>query len=154
MNEDLTNKFFKTGKDKKNNKQFYIKIKGKFINVSEEIYRIYYRTYDNYTYRIEKEVANSMIRYDDIDKATFFVAEKSEKQIIDQIFIKHLADIARYEISRLNEPDHTIAEKIFIEEYSIRETAMITGLSKSAVQRRKVKIQKLLQEKIKKAGHL
>lgn len=80
--------------------------------------------------------------------------EKKEKQIIDQIFIKHLADIARYEISRLNEPDYTIARELFIEEYSIREVAVIIGLSKSTVQRRKQKIQKFLQKRIKEVGRL
>lgn len=82
MNEELTKKFFKTRKDKENNKQFYIKIKGKFINVSENTYRIYYRAYDNYTYRIEKEVANYMIHYDDMDKATFLLRKIRKSRLL------------------------------------------------------------------------
>lgn len=80
MDEDFTRQFFKIEKDNNSNKKFYIKIKSNFINVSEDIYRIYYRTYDNYIYRIEKEVANSMIHYDDIDKATFLLWKKRKNK--------------------------------------------------------------------------
>lgn len=73
------------------------------------------------------EVAKSVLYFEDIDLATFFVS-KNETELIDKIVVHDLYMKVLNEISLLNEPNRTIANLIFIENKSIRDVAKILGV--------------------------
>ena len=68
--------------------------------------------------------------------------------------MKDLANFAIQEIYKLPVKYRDIAICIFIEELSERETSNKLSIPKSTVHKRKAKIQKKLQEIIKKSGQL
>ena len=67
-----------------------------------------------------------------------------------KIYVKDLANQAVEEIHKLPDKYRKVAICIFIDELSERETAEKLKTSKSTVHKRKIKIQKILQEFLKK----
>lgn len=147
-NYDYQIKDFKIERTK-SNKKYYIKIKEEYIEVNEEIFKTCRRSRDKIKYEYKKEVAKSVIYYDDIDDATFFVAKKP-LSMIDQLLINDLVNKEKEEISSLPDTDRRIAECIFLDEMSERETAKLLSIPKSTISYRKKVIRKKILEEIKK----
>ena len=103
-------------------------------------------------YDREREVARSVKYFEDIDQATSFILSAMTLYICTQIYIKDLVDLAVKEIYKLLDKYRKIAICIFIEELSERETAERLLISKSTVHKRKIIIQKILQEILKNGG--
>ena len=102
-------------------------------------------------YNKEREVANSVQYYSDMDLATSFIFCKNKKfDFVHQIYIKDLAKKAVYEIYRLPDQYKDIAICIFLKEMTISETSNKLNIPISTVGRRKRKIQKILRNKLKK----
>lgn len=129
-----------------NKKKYFIKIKNKYIEVNENIYKTCKSSYDKIRHTYKQEVAKSVIYYEDIDSATFFIGEKDT--LTKQLYIKELARLVLTEIELLSETDRKIAECIFINELTERETAKLLDIPKSTVSYRKKNIQKFLIKKI------
>lgn len=132
------------------NRRYYIKIKSEYVEVSKEVYKICKASYDKIRYIHKVEVAKSVMYYDDIDLATFFICANNEYSITDEIIIKDLYELILNEISKLSEPDRTIAWLVFVEERSISEVSRLINIPRKTVTYRKNNIQKKFQEKIKK----
>ena len=130
-----------------NKKKYFIKIKNKYIEVNENIYKTCKSSYDKIRHTYKQEVAKSVIYYEDIDSATFFVGENNN--IVEQIHTKELANLVLYEISLLPEIDRKIAECIFVNELTERETAKLLNIPKSTISYKKNRIRKLLIKKMK-----
>lgn len=127
-----------------------IKVNKKYIEVTKEIYLVCKRSYEKIKYDKKKEVARSIHYFEDIDQATFFVLDEKQKDINEQLYIKELANIAINEIYKLPDKYKDLAICLFLNEMTEQETADKLIIPKSTVHKRKIKIQKLLQEKIKK----
>ncbi len=132
------------------NRRYYIKIKSEYVEVSKEVFKICKASYDKIRYIHKVEVAKSVMYYDDIDLATFFICANNEHSITDEIIIKDLYELILNEINKLSEPDRTIAWLVFVEERSISEVSRLINIPRKTVTYRKNNIQKKFQEKIKK----
>ena len=129
---------------------YFIKINRIYVEVDKEIYLTCLRSYMKIKYNKEREVANSVQYYSDMDLATSFIFSKKKFDFVHQIYIKDLAKKAVYEIYRLPDQYKDIAICIFLKEMTISETSNKLNIPISTVGRRKRKIQKILRNKLKK----
>lgn len=145
---DYSKNSFKVNGDKEH-RQYYIKVNSEYVEVNEEVFKTIRSSYDQMRHIHHMEVAKSVLYFEDIDLATFFVS-KNEMELIDKIVVHDLYMKVLYEISLLNEPNRTIANLIFIENKSIRDVAKILGVKNSTIIYHKKQIQKTIQKKLKK----
>ena len=145
---DYNKNSFKTYGNKEH-RQYYIKVNKEYVEVSEEVFKTIRSSYDQMRYIHHMEVAKSVLYFEDIDLATFFVYKK-EIELLDKIIIHDLYVKILHEISMLNEPNKTIANLIFIENMSIRNVAKVLGVKNSTIIYHKKQLQKIIQKKLKK----
>lgn len=147
---DYDKKSFKRVLNEKGDYLYYIKVDKDYIEVSREVYLVCMNSYAKIKYDKEREVARSVQYFEDIDQATSFIFSSMTLNINKQLYIKDLADLAIQEIHKLSDKYRKVAICIFIDELTERETAEKLKTSKSTVHKRKIKIQKILQEFLKK----
>lgn len=133
---------------------YYLKINRDYVEVSKEVYLVCLKDYEKIKYDRKREVARSVQYFENIDQATSFLLSDTNININTQIYLKDLANLAIDEIYKLPKKYKDIAVCLFIDELSERETAAKLGIPKSTVHKRKIKIQKILQEILKKSGQL
>lgn len=137
--------------EKKDGKiKYFLKVKGKYIEVSEDVFHVCRSSFDKMRYIYKQEVAQSVTYFDDIDSATFFVTNKQYKNPIDELIYKDMAEYIKNEINMLPEIDKKIAILLFIEERSIREVADFLNIPHTTVAYRKKRIIKEIRKKFKK----
>lgn len=144
---------FKESVDKNGKAIYYIKVNTKYIEVSKEVYLVCKRSYEKIKYDRKREAVRSVQYFKDIDQATSLIFLSKNSHLNTQIFLKDLANLAANEIHKLPDKYKDIGICLFIDELSERETAIKLGIPKSTVNKRKIKIQKILQEILKKGGH-
>ena len=145
---DYSKNSFKANGDKEH-RQYYIKVNSEYAEVSEEVFKTIRSSYDQMRHIHHMEVAKSVLYFEDIDLATFFVS-KREMDLLDKIIIHDLYLKVINEISLLDEPNKTIANLIFIENKSIRDVAKILGVKNSTIIYHKKQLKKIIQKKLKK----
>lgn len=133
---------------------YNLKINNDYIEVSKEVYLVCLRSYEKIKYNKKREVARSLQYFEDIDQATPFIFLSKNSNLNTQIYLKDLANLAIDEIYKLPKKYKDIAVCLFIDELSERQTAAKLGIPKSTVHKRKINIQKILQEILKKSGQL
>ena len=129
---------------------YFIKVNRIYVEVDKEIYLTCLRSYMKIKYNKEREVANSVQYYSDMDLATSFIFSKKKFDFVHQIYIKDLAKKAVQEIYQLPDQYKNIAICIFLKEMTISETANELNIPVSTVGKRKIKIQQILKNKLKK----
>lgn len=90
--------------------------------------------------------------FEDVDQATSFILSSMTLDINKQLYIKDLENLAIQEIHKLPDKYKDIAICIFLKEMNIYETSQYLNIPKSTIYDRKIKIQKILQEILKKSG--
>ena len=140
---DYNKNSFKVNGDKDHNQQYYIKINNEYVEVREEVFKTIRSSYDQMRHIHHMEVAKSVLYFEDIDLATFFVS-KREMDLLDKIIIHDLYLKVINEISLLDEPNKTIANLIFIENKSIRDVAKILGVKNSTIIYHKKQLKKII----------
>ena len=128
---------------------YFIKVNRIYVEVDKEIYLTCLRSYMKIKYNKEREVANSVQYYSDMDLATSFIFSKKKFDFVHQIYIKDLAKKAVQEIYQLPDQYKNIAICIFLKEMTISETANELNIPVSTVGKRKIKIQQILKNKLK-----
>lgn len=146
---DYNKNSFKVNGDTDHNQQYYIKINNEYVEVREEVFKTIRSSYDQMRHIHHMEVAKSVLYFEDVDLATFFISN-NETDMLDKIIIHDLYVLVLNEIALLDEPNKTIANLIFIEDMSIRNVAKVLGVKNSTIIYHKKKIQQIIQKKLKK----
>lgn len=141
---------FKESVDKNGKAIYYIKIDTKYIEVSKEVYLVCKRSYEKIKYDKKREAARSVQYFKDIDQATSLIFLSKNTHLNTQIYLKDLANLAVNEIHKLPDKYKDIAICMFLNEMTIAETSKRLNIPVSTVGKRKIKIQKILKEIIKK----
>jgi len=141
---------FKESVDKNGKAIYYIKIDTKYIEVSKEVYLVCKRSYEKIKYDKKREAARSVQYFKDIDQATSLIFLSKNSHLNTQIYLKDLANLAVNEIHKLPDKYKDIAICMFLNEMTIAETSKRLNIPVSTVGKRKIKIQKILKEIIKK----
>lgn len=147
---DYKGTFFWKKKDKNGITKYYLKVNSDFIEVSKEVFDVCQSSYNKIRYDMKRKVAKSILNYEDIDDATFFVVDKPiEKDIVHEIYVKDMANLIRKEISLLPAKQRNIATCIFLNELSDSETARLLHIPQTTITYQKKIIRKIIQEKLK-----
>lgn len=132
-------------------KRYFLMVKNEYVEVSEAVFKVCRNSYNKIRNTYNNEVARSIISYEDIDSATFFVAEKDEHTSLEEkIHIKDLANKAVKVIDELPEKNRNIATCIFLRQMTIKETSELLGIPATTIFNRKKKIQQKIQNILKK----
>lgn len=129
------------------NKAYYIKIDNEYVEVDEKVYKTCKASYDKIRYTYKNEVVKSVMYYENIDLATFYIFNDSRNSIINQIYIKDLANLIIKEINLLPQQDKEIAKLSFVDELSNSEISRILNIPRTTITYRKKIIQHNLQKK-------
>lgn len=158
------------------NKKYFIPTNGKLVEVSEELYRAYYRPIWNIRYHARKNgeccCTKAQLRKCDGDciGCEFYISSKKvstetviggenyeltlgdtlvdKSPTIEEIIIqKELLDVLYEELSRLDPEGKRICELMM--HHSERESAEIMGMARSTFKRHWAKIRDELQDKLK-----
>lgn len=129
--------------------KYYLKVKNSYIEVTEDVYNVCKSSYNKIRYTSHLETAKSVIYYDNLDSAVFFIP-KNDISLEEKLYIKDLVQQIRNEIELLSIQDRKIAECIFLIEMSISETARYLGMPRTTISYRKEVIRKKILKKIQK----
>lgn len=131
--------------------EYYLKVNGNYIEVPEQIFKVCKSSYDKIRKDEKNKVDRSIFNYEDIDQSTFFVVDRNtDFDIINQIYLKDIANRIKLEISLLSERDMQIATCIFVKELSDRDTSKLLHIPQTTVTYRKKLIRKKIINNIKK----
>ena len=124
--------------------QFVIKLDGKLIPVTEEVYLAYYRSERHARYLEEKDARHGVVSYnsldtDDVLGADLLVdsaAESVEDSVIHSVLLERL----RKSLDLLTESECELVDAIFFQGMTEREYADVIGIAQKNVNKRKQKI--------------
>ena len=130
------------------NKQFYINIDGQRVPVTEDVYRAYYKMSRRERYLEERDRVNGKVLYSGMDTNEMTGEETIpdlEAVPVDEEIIKDdLLDQLRKHLGSLNDSERELIDALFFSNngdgMSEREYAVMSGLSKTAVHARKIKV--------------
>lgn len=133
------------------NKKYYLFVNGKKVEVSEEIYKVYWqeKNHENYLKQIDKK--NHLLLFSSFDKDGHFEANIPDnkfdlnKVIQTQMMIEAVRDA----ISKLTDEERDIVTRLYFNEENLRTVAEAKKISHPALIKRRNKILKKLKELLK-----
>lgn len=128
-------------------KEYYIYVQGEQVSVSHEIYCAYYEEYDHERY-LDKRGRQREISFDLLQEQgnLFHYVGKQEEALDCQIVEKERLGQLYQALKQLDDEERWLIEKLYFYEYTEKETAVILGVSRQAVNKRKQKILKKLSD--------
>lgn len=136
MQNDFENKDFWVEKDQFNKKRYYIRMYGKWIEITKEVYAVYKNSYQK-MYRMLNKESDLVDYYGDIDIVT---ESHVNPNLLDKIWIDYMKEILHKALTELTEEEKVMIYKLFYEEVSERQLASKLGISKTTLHYRKKKI--------------
>ena len=119
---DYDKNTFKRVINKKGNITYFIKVDGRYIEVSKEVFLLLRRSYEKIKYDKKREVAKSVQYYGDIDLAASFIFNrKYYEDFTDKIYLHDLYMKVVDQIYKLPEKYKEIAICIFLKEMTKEE---------------------------------
>jgi len=137
------------------NEQFVIGIDGRQVEVTEEVYRVYYRSkrrdrYFERDIKIERAIYDEngfVIDYapakeDSLDRLIQVGADFSDEEIApeDRAISNIMAESLHKALDKLPAPDRRLIDVLFFQGMTERQAGKIFGLSQKGINKRKVKI--------------
>ena len=132
----------------KENKQYVIKLDGKLIPVSEEVYLEYYRSDRHARYLEEKDARHGVVHYSDMDTDELngedMIPDLNAEQPEDKAVHKILLERLRACLDLLTDDERGLVDALFFSNngdgMSERDHAKISGIPQQTINYRKVKI--------------
>ena len=133
-------------------KQYYIKIKGKKIPVTEEVYRAYMRP----VWREQKRMkiyAEIEISYDCMvengAEPEDTTQEDIDKIVVDKLFSELISEKLHEALDEFDDGEKFLIEQIYFKNKSERDIEAETGIAQTTINYQKNKILKKLYKKLK-----
>lgn len=134
MLNDFRNRDFWVEKDNDNNKTYFIKMNGKWIVVSKEVYMTYKSSYQK-MYR-DYHKSSDDVEYNERIEELYL----ESKNPVDDIWLIYMKERLHKALMEVTEEEQIIIQKLFYEEISERQLASKLGISKTTLHHRKKKI--------------
>lgn len=122
--------------------EYYLYVRGKKVKVSEQIYKVYWREREHEKYLEQVDKKNHLLFFSSMDYDGHFVnnivdeSVNVENIVETQMMIEEL----RAAISRLNDEEKDIIERLYFNDETIRSVANLKGISHPALIKRRNKI--------------
>ena len=140
------------------NNQFFIRANRKLVEVSEDVYREYYKIYRRERYLEERDVTHGTVHYSDMDTDDMLgeeaipdmITKSVEQVVVDEMMSEKLC---KY-LDLLPNDEYGLIDALFFKEMTEREYAAISDIPQQTINSRKKKILNKLKKclKIKKVS--
>ena len=132
-------------------KKYYLFVNGKKIEVSEEIYKVYWqeKNHENYLKQIDKK--NHLLLFSSLDQDGHFEGNVADdkcdlnKVIQTQIMIEAVRDA----VSKLTDEEKEIIQRLYYDDETLRMVAKDKKISHPAMIKRRDKILRKLKDLLK-----
>ncbi|GHU90511.1 RNA polymerase subunit sigma-24 [Clostridia bacterium] len=114
-------------------KKYLLRVDGKLISVSYEVYQAYYRASRHERFLREQDEAHGVMLLDNYDIA-------ATTNIEDEVIRLMLREKVRRAVARLSPPERELIYALFYNGMTEREYAKYLGISQQGVGRRKKKV--------------
>ena len=130
------------------NKQFFIRVDGQLVPVTEEVYREYYRLNRHERYLEEKDAAHKLIHYAAFDTnhstGEEEIPDEDAEDVADVVTRKLMVEMLHKCLDLLPGDERALMEMLFFSSggagMTERECAVKLGISKTALHARKEKV--------------
>lgn len=147
----FSKKILKRKGELKMNKNYFLFINGKKIEVSEEIYKVYWRekNHENYLKQIDRK--NHLLLFSSFDHDGHF-----EESIIDEavdvekiVQTQMMIDSVRDALSKLSDEEREIIDRLYFNDETLRKVAKEKSIAHPTLIKRRNKILDKLRELLK-----
>ena len=136
-------------------KEYYLYVNGQRVKVSEQIYKVYWREKEHEKYLEQVDKKNHLLFFSSLDDDGNFVDNLADESVDVEKIIETqiLIETVRNAVSRLNDEERDIIERLYFNDETLSSVARSKKVSYQAIQWRKNnilrKLKVLLKEFIK-----
>ncbi|HGL8812507.1 TPA: RNA polymerase sigma factor [Streptococcus agalactiae] len=136
-------------------KEYYLYVNGQRVKVSEQIYKVYWREKEHEKYLEQVDKKNHLLFFSSLDHDGNFVDNLADESVDVEKIIETqiLIETVRKAMSRLNDEEREIIERLYFNDETLSSVARSKKVSYQAIQWRKNnilrKLKVLLKEFIK-----
>lgn len=149
--------FLSKNADKKRNggnfmaKEYYLYVRGQKVKVSEDIYKVYWREKEHEKYLEQVDKKNHLLFFSSLDHDGNFVDNLADESVDVEKIIETqiLIETVRKAMSRLNDEERDIIERLYFNDETLSSVARSKKVSYQAIQWRKNNILKKLKVLLK-----
>ncbi|EGC84338.1 hypothetical protein [Anaerococcus hydrogenalis] len=133
------------------NKEYYLFVNGKKIEVSEEIYKLFWQGKNHENYLKQIDLKNHLLIFSSFDRDGHF-----EDSIVDERFdvdkivqTQMMIEVVRDALSKLNDEEREIIERLYFNDETLRSVDETKKISHLALVKRRNKTLDKLRELLK-----
>lgn len=132
-------------------KEYYLYVDGQRVKVSEQIYKVYWREKEHEKYLEQVDKKNHLLFFSSLDHDGNFVDNLADESVDVEKIIETqiLIETVRKAISRLNDEERDIIERLYFNDETLSSVARSKKVSYQAIQWRKNNILKKLKVLLK-----
>ncbi|HGI3984404.1 TPA: sigma factor-like helix-turn-helix DNA-binding protein [Streptococcus agalactiae] len=132
-------------------KEYYLYVRGQKVKVSEDIYKVYWREKEHEKYLEQVDKKNHLLFFSSLDHDGNFVDNLADESVdIEKIIeTQILIETVRKAMSRLNDEERDIIERLYFNDETLSSVARSKKVSYQAIQWRKNNILKKLKVLLK-----
>ena len=127
-------------------KEYYLYVNGQKVKVSEQIYKVYWREKEHEKYLEQVDKKNHLLFFSSLDHDGNFVDNLADESVDVEKIIETqiLIETVRNAVSRLNDEERDIIERLYFNDETLSSVARSKKVSYQAIQWRKNNILKKL----------
>ena len=127
-------------------KEYYLQVNGQRVKVSEQIYKVYWREKEHEKYLEQVDKKNHLLFFSSLDHDGNFVDNLADESVDVEKIIETqiLIETVRNAVSRLNDEERDIIERLYFNDETLSSVARSKKVSYQAIQWRKNNILKKL----------
>ncbi|HFH7663078.1 TPA: sigma factor-like helix-turn-helix DNA-binding protein [Streptococcus agalactiae] len=132
-------------------KEYYLYVRGQKVKVSEDIYKVYWREKEHEKYLEQVDKKNHLLFFSSLDHDGNFVDNLADESVDVEKIIETqiLIETVRQAMSRLNDEERDIIERLYFNDETLSSVARSKKVSYQAIQWRKNNILKKLKVLLK-----
>ena len=132
-------------------KEYYLYVRGQKVKVSEDIYKVYWREKEHEKYLEQVYKKNHLLFFSSLDHDGNFVDNLADESVDVEKIIETqiLIETVRKAMSRLNDEERDIIERLYFNDETLSSVARSKKVSYQAIQWRKNNILKKLKVLLK-----
>ena len=132
-------------------KEYYLYVRGQKVKVSEDIYKVYWREKEHEKYLEQVDRKNHLLFFSSLDHDGNFVDNLADESVdVEKIIeTRILIETVRKAMSRLNDEEREIIERLYFNDETLSSVARSKKVSYQAIQWRKNNILKKLKVLLK-----
>lgn len=152
MNDYKKTDFFTVVNKNDGTKKYYLKVKGKLVEVNKNVYLVCHSSYQKQSRDIKRDQLHHLISLDTPfeNNASMLDMLSDNPDLVQDIHNKYLLHKVLLAIRTLKKHDQDLIIELYLNEHSEQEVAQQLNVSQQAISKRKKRIIKKIKEIVKK----